>query len=295
VRPSELFTRLTAVLSGGANPEPLGPTQTHNSNLPVRCGTGRILLAEDNITNQQVAVGILKKMGLTADAVANGLEAVTALETLPYDLVLMDIQMPEMNGLEATRRIRDPRSAVRNHAIPIIAMTASAMQGDREKCLEAGMNDYVTKPVNVKDLAEKLAQWLPAEDGLQTPQPAAATPSSVPSAESQTPVYDREGFLDRLMGDSQTAQAVIEVFLDDIPKQIESLKLSLEANDEKTFERIAHSIKGAAANIGGEALCELAAEIEKACKDGRFDAVAGRCPELEHQFGRLKEAMQKPK
>ena len=109
----------------------------------MRRGAVRILLAEDNVTNQQVALGILKKLGLRADAVADGAEAIRALETIPYDLVLMDVQMPEMDGLEATRRIRDPESAVRNHDIPIIAMTAHAMQGDRERCLEAGMDDYV--------------------------------------------------------------------------------------------------------------------------------------------------------
>jgi CheY-like chemotaxis protein len=123
----------------------------------------RILLAEDNITNQQVAVGILKKLGLRADAVANGAEAVKALETLPYDLVLMDVQMPEMNGIEASRHIRNPHSAVRNHRIPIIAMTAGAMQGDREKCLEAGMNDYVSKPISPQALAEALDRWLPRD------------------------------------------------------------------------------------------------------------------------------------
>ena len=294
VRLSELFTRLTAALTDTASPESLETKSASGSGSSIRRGTVRILLAEDNITNQRVAIGILKKMGLHADAVANGLETLKTLETLPYDLVLMDVQMPEMNGLEATRRIRDPRSAVRNHTIPIIAMTANAMQSDRAKCLEAGMNDYVSKPINIKALTEKLARWLPAEDASQSPQPAAASPSSEPSAEPQTPVYDRDGFLARLMGDAEIAQTVIEIFLDDIPKQIESMKRSLETSDAATVERVAHSIKGAAASVGGEALRELAGEIEKACKDGRFDAVAARCPELEHQYDRLKEAIQKP-
>ena len=121
----------------------------------------RILLAEDNIVNQHVAVGILKKLGLRADAVANGAEAVTALETIHYDLVLMDVQMPVMDGLEATRLIRDASSAVKNHQIPIIAMTAGVMQGDREQCLDAGMNDYVTKPVSYQALMVALGKWLP--------------------------------------------------------------------------------------------------------------------------------------
>ncbi|MEI7990324.1 MAG: histidine kinase N-terminal 7TM domain-containing protein [Chloroflexota bacterium] len=124
----------------------------------------RILLAEDNIVNQKVALGILKKLGLGADAVANGLEALRALETLPYDLVLMDMQMPQMDGLEATQHIRDPQSKVLDHEIPIIAMTASAMQEDRQRCLQAGMNDFITKPVQSQSLAQALARWLPDKD-----------------------------------------------------------------------------------------------------------------------------------
>jgi len=122
--------------------------------------TARLLLVEDNTTNQKVALSILKKLGLRADAVANGAEAIAALESIPYDLVLMDVQMPVMDGLEATERIRAPRSTVLNHAVPIIAMTAEAMHGDRDRCLAVGMNDYVTKPVNPQALVERLAQWL---------------------------------------------------------------------------------------------------------------------------------------
>jgi CheY-like chemotaxis protein len=148
----------------------------------------RILLAEDNIINQQVALGILGKLGLYADAVANGVEALTALETLPYDLVLMDVQMPVMDGFEATEKIRnnekimindefgmmkekEPEKLVayssliiRHSPIPIIAMTAHAMQGDRERCLAAGMNDYITKPVSPRSLADVLDKWLPKDN-----------------------------------------------------------------------------------------------------------------------------------
>ncbi|MEI7990515.1 MAG: PAS domain S-box protein, partial [Chloroflexota bacterium] len=120
----------------------------------------RILLVEDNIVNQKVALGILKKLGLHADAAANGLEALRALESLPYDLVLMDVQMPEMDGLEATRQIRSAQSNVLNHAIPIIAMTANAMPEDRQRCLQAGMNDFIAKPVQAMTLALALAHWL---------------------------------------------------------------------------------------------------------------------------------------
>ncbi len=122
---------------------------------------GLVLVAEDSAVNQTVALGMLKRLGLRADAVGNGLEAIEALSTIPYDLVLMDVQMPLMDGLEATRRIREAASPVLDRRIPVIAMTANAMQGDREACLQAGMNDYVAKPVKSEALAEALARWLP--------------------------------------------------------------------------------------------------------------------------------------
>ena len=143
-------------------PRPMATRQASREEVDLFAGrSARILVAEDNIINQHVALGILKRMGLRADAVANGAEALKALEALPYDLVLMDVQMPEMDGMEATRRIRDPRSAVSNPRIPIIAMTAHAMQGDRERCLQGGMDDYVSKPVSPRALAEALDRWLP--------------------------------------------------------------------------------------------------------------------------------------
>jgi CheY-like chemotaxis protein len=164
VRHEELRGVLSQALAEGADgaPRPMATRHTAREAQPdFSQRRARILLAEDNITNQQVALAILRKFGLSADVVANGREALEALKTLPYDLVLMDVQMPEMDGLEATRRIRNPQTAIPNRSIPIIAMTAHAMQGDQEMCLEAGMNDYFTKPVSSAALAGAIEKWLP--------------------------------------------------------------------------------------------------------------------------------------
>ena len=161
----------------------------------------RVLLAEDNPINQKVALATLEKLGYRADAVANGLEALAALGSRPYDLVLMDVQMPEMDGLEATARVRDPKSAVRDHAIPIIALTAAAMTGDREKCLAAGMNDYLTKPLRPEELSRMIERWTAGAGGTIAGRgriggaPACAGPCGTERAgsrEPRSPVFDRE-------------------------------------------------------------------------------------------------------
>jgi PAS domain S-box-containing protein len=253
----------------------------------------RILVAEDNITNQQVALGILKRLGLRADAVANGAETLKALETIPYDLVLMDVQMPVMDGLEATRQIRNLQSTVSNHKIPIIAMTANAMQGDREICLDAGMNDYVTKPVSQQALAEALDKWLKKETATITKQ-ATGLPgktASIADQDSEAPVFDRAGMMVRLMNNEGLAQLIVENFLEDTPRQIAALKGYLETKNVPDAERQAHTIKGASATVGGEAMRAVALEMEMAGKAGDLDAVKARMVELEAQFDRLKQAI----
>jgi CheY-like chemotaxis protein/HPt (histidine-containing phosphotransfer) domain-containing protein len=232
----------------------------------------------------------LEKLGLRADAVGNGAEAVKALETIPYDLVLMDVQMPVLDGFEATRQIRNSQSKVRHHAIPVVAMTAHAMQGDRERCLEAGMNDYVSKPVSLRTLREVLARWLPEKSGASRMQPAAETPA--PPIDSSLPVvFDRAGMLERLMHDERLVQAVTDSFLDDFPRQLEALRGYIDAWEAPGAERQAHAIKGASANVGGEALRALAFEMEKAGKAGDLGSVRAHMDDLEREFVRLKEAI----
>jgi len=162
VRQSDLYDCLTQVL-GVSRKRAKGGEQkkeliTRHSISESRRANVLILIAEDNIVNQMVALKMLERIGFRANAVANGLEAVKAVEDMPYDLVLMDCQMPEMDGYKATRKIRSSKSKIRN--LPIIALTANAMKGDREKCINAGMNDYLAKPLSPKELVDMLEKWL---------------------------------------------------------------------------------------------------------------------------------------
>ena len=256
----------------------------------------RILLAEDNITNQQVALGILKKMGLTADAVANGLEAINALKNIPYDLVFMDVQMPEMDGLEATRRIRNMDNSI--HEIPIIAMTAHAMASDRKKCLETGMNDYIAKPISPDAIADALEKWLPQNiielpDNSQANENVVPTPDSTSNTQDSPPVWNHSVFMDRVMGDKTLATIVLETFLNDIPNQIDTLIQHINNNDIQAVTRCAHTIKGAAANVGGECLQQVALKIETAGKNNTFSQIRELLPELENSNGNLSTALHK--
>lgn len=253
----------------------------------------RILLAEDNITNQQVAQGILGKLGLTADAVANGREAVEALKTLPYDLVFMDVQMPEMDGLEATCLIRDPRTGIINRNIPVIAMTAYAMRGDREKCLAAGVDDYISKPVSLPALIAVLEKWLPKEDGESGGRKTATAIAPVPEAatDSSPAVFDDSFLVGQLMGDRELAGTICREFLADMPGRIASLKETLEAGDAAEASRLAHAVKGASATVGCEALRALSAEIEAACRSGDREKMQRHAGELDAALVALDRAM----
>ena len=292
-RQSDLFDSLSTVLTRGLASNTAQRIVTRHAVREMRRGAVRILLAEDNMTNQQVALGILKKLGLRADAVADGSEAIRSLETIPYSLVLMDVQMPEIDGFEATRRIRDPGSAVLNHAVPIIAMTAHAMQGDRERCLEAGMDDYVTKPISPEALADALDRWLPRDDAVPPVHAPAGPGTAIPASAGRVepPVFDRAGMMARLMDDQELARIVVDGFLEDAPRLIEALRSCLGSGDAPGAIRGAHTIKGASATVGGEALRAVAAAMEIAATDGDFATVTARLPDLVSELGRLRAAM----
>jgi PAS domain S-box-containing protein len=252
--------------------------------------TGRhahILLAEDNITNQQVALGLLRKFGLHADAVANGAEAVAALQQIPYDLILMDVQMPVLDGLAATRAIRALTSG--RQQVPIIAMTAHAMQGDREECLAAGMNDYLAKPVAPRELADCLTRWLPPH----TPPPPAQAQSATPPrpAGPGHAVFDREALLERFLGDEGLTLTILQTFLQDTPVQLRTLQQHLDQGNLREVQHHAHAIKGAAANVSAERLRTLAYQMEQAAKAGELSAARTQYHELQAHFAQLHETI----
>ena len=197
----------------------------------------------------------------------------------------MDVQMPEMDGMEATRIIRDPNSRVMNNDVPIIAMTAHAMTGDREKCLEAGMNDYVAKPVRPAELAAALERCL-GESESKSAKPA---PGNVQQHEEQ--IFDRQALLDRLDGDAELLNEILKVFLNDCPRQLEGLRNALAAGDAESIERFAHALKGAAGNVGAQRLQSLALEMENNGRKGSTASAAQLLDQMEQAFEELRNAV----
>ncbi|MFO7556214.1 MAG: response regulator [Desulfobacterales bacterium] len=246
----------------------------------------RILLVEDDVTNQKVALNILRKFGYRAEAVGNGQEALQALTKVAYDVVLMDIQMPVMNGYAATRRIRelelkaqsekfnkkDPkdRSAsefqflAQSGRIPIIAMTAHAMKGDREKCIAAGMDDYTPKPINPQELLEKIEKWGRIERSDSGPETEVPEDRALIGASQKTKPLDFEKALERTMGDKDFLKILLDGFIQELPGQIKSIKAAIAGTDAAEVAKQAHKIKGAASNLSADGLSAAARSLEEA-------------------------------
>ena len=215
----------------------------------------RVLLAEDNLVNQRLAVRILEKRGHSAVVAGNGKEVLRLLEREPFDLVLMDLEMPEMSGFEATAAIRARERGTGRH-IPILALTAHAMKGDRERCLAAGMDGYVAKPIQSRELYQAIAELVPA--AAVTAREAAPAPTTL----------DRVEALERVGGDTQLLRELSDVFLNDCPRMMEEVVEGLCAGDAVKVKRGAHSIKGAVAILGGKAAFEAALRLETIARQG---------------------------
>jgi CheY-like chemotaxis protein len=234
----------------------------------------RVLLAEDNTVNQRLALRLLEKQGHAAVVAGNGREAVTAWETQPFDLVLMDVQMPEMGGFEATAAIRAREKATGRHT-PIIALTAHAMKGDRERCLRAGMDGYVAKPIQAEELMHAMEEVLP-EAG---PTPAA------PPAE---PLLDRAGALKRVGGDLQLLRELAEMFLTECAHLMADLREAITGADAGKLRRTAHTFKGSVAIFGAGAAVEGAKKLEAIGQAGNLAEAADVYRALEEQVARLR-------
>jgi signal transduction histidine kinase/CHASE3 domain sensor protein/AmiR/NasT family two-component response regulator/HPt (histidine-containing phosphotransfer) domain-containing protein len=245
----------------------------------------RILVAEDNFVNQKVITGYLSRMGYTADIVSNGLEAISHLAGKKYDIILMDCQMPELDGYETTEVIRGNKSSYQ--FIPIVAMTANAIKGDRERCLAAGMNDYISKPLKVRDLFAMLERWLAngAEArAIALPERAAAKPSAIALDEIMD-VDTLEGLslLPGTNGRSLVAE-LYEGFCEIVPERIQAMKEAVAAHDLKKLGFEAHALKGGAGTLGLKRLCALALVLEEAGRGDREEDLPELMKQLEHEF-----------
>jgi two-component system sensor histidine kinase/response regulator len=294
VRQSHLFETLL---------EALGDAERHQHLLqpestPGRKGSGgplqlplRILLVEDNSVNQMVALEALHELGCKVVVAVNGLEALDRLAKEPFDLALMDVQMPEMDGFEATAEIRDQERQTRRH-LPIIAMTAHAMEGDRERCLQAGMDDYISKPIDPDRLLDVLKTWAPTQASSETP----AAPIERPRVEGEegrlTPAFVVETLLKCCQGKQALALAVLTEFLRSAPQSLQTLQEAVAAMDTVRIHHAAHALKGSCRTLGAEAMADLCLEVELAGRDENAERATKAASSLDFEFGRLSAAIE---
>jgi len=242
----------------------------------------RILVAEDNRVNQQLAVHLLERRGHSVIVAENGRQALSAIEKHKFDLVLMDVQMPEMGGLEAARAIREKEKSTGAH-VPIVAMTADAMQGDRERCLECGMDGYLAKPLDPKTF-------------LQTVEGTASSPtvdqSGGDAAESKGTALDGPALLARFGSDGKLVRALVKTFAEDCPEMMARIRKALTARDAPALADAAHALKGSVGNFGVTGAFETAREIEKEARQGKLDATWEMYATLEDEIALLLPALQ---
>ena len=258
VKQSHLFDCLTTVYGHKSEDEKL-PLVTRHSIREFRKSAIRILVAEDNPVNQLVAVKILEKLGYKADVVENGAEAISALQKIPYDIVFMDCQMPVMDGYEAARAIRSDQQQVLNNKVVIIAMTANALKGDREQCINAGMNDYISKPVTSQVLADVLVKWSPDESEKEEIEIEAILPNCV---------FKKQKLQDDFGDDLETIRELIGLFYVTAQKNLKDLSEAVIQNNLSRIKILAHTLKGSALNIGACDFANAAGRLEQLVSGG---------------------------
>ncbi|ACB95581.1 response regulator [Beijerinckia indica] len=303
IKQSDLLNAVTEALGVGL-PEPHIPIPspfTRPGEIPIR----HVLLAEDGVVNQQVTVALLTKRGHPVEVVENGEEAVEAVQRGDFDVVLMDVHMPVMDGLAAARMIRERERNTGGH-IPIIALTASATKADRERCMAAGMDDYVTKPFRAAELYRAVEQSVPPTQqsppvtelaprlGLETARtaqpPACFLAGKAPRPAEPAQVLDWEGAL-RNLGDEALLREMAAMFLDECPKLMRAIDTAIASNDAPELRRAAHTLKGSAHVIGARAVAQAALALEAIGREGQLQAAPSVRGDLETELARLPAAL----
>jgi len=258
----------------------------------------RVLVCDDNIINQKVALRLLQQMGYRADAVATGRAALEALDRQPYDLIFMDLQMPEMDGLEATRILRQRQQDISqfpNYRPPVIvvAMTASALKGDREKCLAAGMDDYIAKPVRLEDMRNIVERWGPRVQAARSVEPMKShTPpaagTSPPTCPPAAPV-DLERLREFADGSEESLCELVGLFHKQTTEQLAQLAEALRAQNAPEVRRLAHSCAGASATCGAGELTRLLRQLEQQAEAGSLAQAPALLGQIRQEFARVCE------
>ena len=283
IKQSALSVALASVLGvARATPERRISDASDRTTSSALIATKRpLLLAEDNPVNQRVAVHVLGKLGYAVDVVDNGALAVAAVARGNYALVLMDCQMPEMDGFAATAAIR--RAEAKSSHLPIIAMTANAMQGDREQCLAAGMDDYIAKPIDVAQLASLLAEWLPTDAASEVPAPA------VPSAPTFGPspaAIDLQRLTELFGDDDAVIDELLTVFQQSLQPLRERLKREVRQRGG-SLKIITHELRGAATNVGALPLAELGGRLENLAPSCNWSEIETLATLVDREFDNI--------
>ena len=293
VKESRLYDCLAAVIAESAAGAGRHPHLLAGPDFAVRSRAlnpkhVRILLAEDNVVNQKVGLRQLKKLGYSADAVANGVEAVETLKRIPYDIVLMDCHMPELDGYEATRMIRQWELETNDTQRPpvyVIALTANALESDREKCLAAGMNDYLSKPVKLPELQAVLQEAARFVRPVATRKPAEIGSADPRSAIDPAAIANLRKLAEP--GEPDAAVELIDLFLRDTPVKIQDLQSAIARSDAPALKESAHGLKGSASNLGARRLARLCADLEKRSEAGALAEAAELFAQVTEEYARV--------
>jgi CheY-like chemotaxis protein len=296
VKQSELLDAIqTALDTSTKDARSIAPAHDRGQRLSESCRSRplRVLLVDDNATNQTLGIALLERAGHTVETANNGKEALAALSKGAFDVVLMDIQMPEMDGLEATAHIREQEQATGAH-IPIVAMTAHALKGDRERCLEAGMDGYVSKPVQAAELYQSLAPFAPADtasgrdDAIPRPTEDANVTDSNHAA---APELDKAALLARVGGREDRLRAIIQVFLEESSQLMAEVQQAIANADPARLQMAAHSLKGAAGLFGVPGVVDAAVELESLGRAGDLTGAREAIRRLDEEVRDLKSAL----